>query len=653
MSRLLGRISIGYQIGLVGLLGVAGLLVVGLLFSIGSQRMDEAARLLERSNAGLAKLAEMDIALLHARRAEKDFQLRHDEAYLKRNAEALAEFAHHSQEFKAIVDGQRLAEVAKVEAAITQYQRQFVAVGEIVRKVGLDENSGLQGRLRKAVHEIESLLAKEKRDGLDAAMLMMRRHEKDFLARRDPKYIEALKKAASDFQGKLREAKLESGTDRVIQEKLSAYQSDFLAAAEAILAQAGALAMLSKAYADAEPLIAELERLTRERAAEEKMEAQRVSEQSAHMVGWSILAAVLFVGLCAWAIGRGISRPLTAMAALMERVARGELEIAVPGTERRDEVGTLARALEVFKLNALDGRRLEAEQKAERAKKEQRQAAIERFIAAFETRVRAALDTLASAATEMRATSQSMSATAEETSVQAAGVAAAAEQASGSVQTVATATEELSSSVAEIGRQAAESKTIADDAVEEARRTNTTVQGLLAAAQKIGDVVKLISDIANQTNLLALNATIEAARAGDAGKGFAVVASEVKNLADQTARATEDISGQVAAIQEVTTAAVNAIGDIGGTIGKMNTIAASIASVVEQQHAATQEIAHNVQQAAQGTSQVAENIAGVNQAASESSAASGQVLSSAEELGRQAESLRAGVGEFLANIRAA
>jgi methyl-accepting chemotaxis protein len=362
----------------------------------------------------------------------------------------------------------------------------------------------------------------------------------------------------------------------------------------------------------------------------------------------------LLLGLVlAFFIGRSIVGPVTGMTAAMTKLAGGDKAVAIPAQDSKDEIGDMAKAVDVFKQNMIRADELAAEQKAEQEKKEQRQLAIEGYIATFESGVRTSLDTLASAATEMRATSQSMSATAEETSAQATTVAAAAEEASANVQTVATATEELSSSVSEIGRQVSESTRIAGQAVDEANRTNTTVQGLSAAAQKIGDVVKLISDIASQTNLLALNATIEAARAGDAGKGFAVVASEVKSLANQTAKATEEISAQVAAMQGATSEMVTAIHSIGGTIGTINEIATTIAAAVEEQGAATQEIARNVHEAAQGTGQVSSNIVGVNQAASETGTAANQVLTSAEELGKQAETLRGDVDSFLAKIRAA
>jgi methyl-accepting chemotaxis protein len=271
----------------------------------------------------------------------------------------------------------------------------------------------------------------------------------------------------------------------------------------------------------------------------------------------------------------------------------------------------------------------------------------------FETTIGGLVTSLASTAAEMRTTSHGMSTTAEDTSTQATRVLAAVEEASGNVQIVAAATEELSSSVSEIGRQVQQSTQIAGQAVEEANRTNMTVQGLSAAAQKIGDVVKLISDIASQTNLLALNATIEAARAGEAGRGFAVVASEVKSLASQTGKATEDISAQVATMQAATSEVVEAIRNIGGTIGAMDEIATTIASAVEQQGSATQEIARNVQATASGTGQMSASILGVTRAAGEAGTAAGQVLALAEDLGAQAETLRTNVHNFLAEIHAA
>jgi methyl-accepting chemotaxis protein len=362
-----------------------------------------------------------------------------------------------------------------------------------------------------------------------------------------------------------------------------------------------------------------------------------------------VLVGIVF----AWTMGRSIAGPVTAMTQVMQRLAGGDRSVHIPGRDHADEVGDMAKAVEVFRQSMIESDRLAAEQREAQATKERRQQAVEGHLDGFDRAMRQSLDTLSFASMQMRATAQSMSATAEETSRQATGVSSAAEQASANVETVAASTEEMGASIAEIARQVAESTKIATKAVDEATRTTTTVQGLAEAAQKIGDVVSLIQDIASQTNLLALNATIEAARAGEAGKGFAVVASEVKSLAAQTAKATEEIAGQIASIQGATKQAVDAIKTIDGTIGHMNEISTMIAAAMEEQGASTREIARNTQEAARGTHDVSESISNVNQAAAEAGSAAAQVLTSSEELGNQAETLRSEVDQFLAKIRAA
>ncbi len=292
-------------------------------------------------------------------------------------------------------------------------------------------------------------------------------------------------------------------------------------------------------------------------------------------------------------------------------------------------------------------------QEAMLAERQQRQDKVTKAIEEFGGKSKTALGAVAGAANQVQSTANTLSGNAQQTSAQSTAVAAASEQASANVQTVASATEELSSSVMEIGRQVAESAKIAGQAVDQANQTNTTVQSLAAAAEKIGTVVKLIQDIASQTNLLALNATIEAARAGDAGKGFAVVAAEVKNLANQTAKATEEIGQQIAEIQGATKELVGAIQEIATTITSINQIATMIAAAVEQQGAATKEIARNVQEAAKGTQEVSSNISGVNKAANETGEMASGLLSAAGELTRQSEGLRSEVEGFFATIRAA
>ncbi len=395
-----------------------------------------------------------------------------------------------------------------------------------------------------------------------------------------------------------------------------------------------------------------------------KQAADGVSAQAAtvqaNVLSATLVRILIFVGVAVvLALGasilsaRAISNPVRQLTGIMSKLAEHDLTVEVSGVDRRDELGGMARAVEVFKTNAITADRLAAEQAAQNEAKLRRTHEIDSLTKGFEGKVGLLIGELSQAASEMEATAGSMSSTADETNQRSVAVAAASEQTSANVQTVATATEELSASIREIGDRVAESAKIAGKAVTDATDTDATVQALATGAQKIGEVVTLIQDIASQTNLLALNATIEAARAGDAGKGFAVVASEVKALATQTGKATEEIGSQIAQIQEATKRAVAAIGSIAATIGHVNEVSAAIASAVEEQAAATQEIARNVQQAAKGTQDVSSNIAGVKQAATDAGSAAGRVLGAAHQLSRQAADLTGEVQGFIKGVQAA
>ncbi|NEU12629.1 HAMP domain-containing protein [Methylobacterium sp. BTF04] len=365
------------------------------------------------------------------------------------------------------------------------------------------------------------------------------------------------------------------------------------------------------------------------------------------------LALAAALASAAFALLR-VSRPIQEMTRSMNVLVSGDTHAEIPFRARRDEIGEMASSVQLFKDNMIRTRALEAETaQARLAAEEQRKVGMRQMADSFEQAVGGIVGMVSSSATELQATAQAMTATATETATQATTVAAAAEEAAANVNTVAAAAEELGSSVQEIGRQVSGSSDLAQMAVGEADQTLQLVQALSEASARIGDMVGLISSIAGQTNLLALNATIEAARAGEAGRGFAVVAAEVKELANQTARATSEISSQITTIQGVSDKAVTAIGSIATRIREINGVATSIAAAVEQQGAATQEIVRNVAQASTGTSEVTGNITGVAQASEETGAAASQVLSAASELSRQSEHLTAEVGRFLSTVRAA
>jgi methyl-accepting chemotaxis protein len=405
---------------------------------------------------------------------------------------------------------------------------------------------------------------------------------------------------------------------------------------------AGIQAVAAKALAMAEARMAEV-----------LVETQGGIQASERLQQGLLVVALILSGTLAFLIARSLIRPIAGMTEAMTRLAAGETAVAVPSQDATDEIGAMAKAVDVFRQNAIARIALEAQQVSERSARQRRADRVDELVGGFERTIGGAIAVVTAAATELDATARSMTGVADATSHQAQASSAAAEQTSANVQTVASAAEEMVASLREIERQVQQSNTVATTATREAQATDAAMTSLSAAAEQIGEAVTMISSIAGQTNLLALNATIEAARAGEAGRGFAVVATEVKELAGQTARATSEIGGHIAAIQQATAQAVTAIRQISQTIGSVSTITETITATVIEQTAATGEISRNAVEAARGTQDVSANVAQVLASAGETGSAAQQVMMAAAELSTQAVAVQREVETFLDAIRAA
>ena len=485
---------------------------------------------------------------------------------------------------------------------------------------------------------------------------------------KDEKKVEAMAKEATNAAARISfAAKAIEGTPdgfkpetlERLKAAVTAYLKKSKNAIEMADGDAGSALMFIKG---AEQSFAEIERLTDDLITISTDSKDREIARAGIKLGrqqWTLMAVLLAVALAgivvSFFIGRNISRPVIAMSRAMRELAAGNFEVQLPGLERGDEVGRMAHAVQEFKLQAVAKADREIADREEKNREQQmvRRAELHNLAESFETTVGDIIEKVGSASSELENSAAILNRSTAATQQLSTVVATASEETSANVQSVASATEEMASSVNEIGRQVADSTRIANEAVDQAQKTDGRIAQLSLAANRIGDVTQLITTIAEQTNLLALNATIEAARAGDAGRGFAVVAQEVKALASQTAKATSEISAQIAGMQTATQDSVAAIKEISGTIGRVSEIAAAIAAAVEEQGAATQEIARNVQQAAVGSTQVATNIADVNRGATEAGSASSQVLSSAQLLSNENKRLKAEVAKFLATVRAA
>jgi len=651
-------IRLTHKVMAIGIVGLIGLLAFGAIYQVGSWSQD-GSRVTANNARAIADLSkQVSIEMLEARRNEKNFQQRHNESYAKAHADLVVVIERDFDRLQAMIKAGGMSDLAdkigRAHDGFKRYAADFAGLVAADIKLGLNEKLGLTGELRAAVHDIETRLKEINDPRLTVAMLTMRRHEKDFMLRRDQKYVGELKKTAGEFANTVSYVSIPTAELDEINAKLKKYTDGFTAWAETAKQSADYDASMMKTFRALEPLLVEVGQAV-ERLYKESDAAETATRESVRT--WMLIAfglSIVLVCALSFLIGRSISGAIASMVSAMTRLAGGEFKIAIPGLGRKDEIGEMAGAVEIFKNNMIEADRLRAEQlEAEQRQVKQRKADMRALANAFEGAVGEIVETVSSAATELEASANTLTQAAEQSQSLATAVAAASEEASTNVQSVSSASEELTVSVNEISRQVQESSRVANEAVDQAQKTNSRVSELSKAASRIGDVVELINTIAGQTNLLALNATIEAARAGEAGRGFAVVASEVKALAEQTAKATGEISQQISGIQAATQESVGAIKEISDTIGRMSEISSTIAAAVEEQGAATQEISRNIQQAAKGTQQVSSNITDVQHGATETGSASAQVHSSAKSLSSESNRLKLEVGKFLDSVRAA
>jgi methyl-accepting chemotaxis protein len=653
-KTLFGNFKIAQRVSAIVILGVVAMAVFAAIQFFGQSKISAAVTSNSEYNLLAQESQVIQAESLQMRRAEKDFLLRRDVKY----AEA---YKGHVAKLKAVLAKVRKSPAAeskaetlnRLEGAVDAHAKMFATVVAQIQELGLDEKAGLQGGLRGAVHSVETKLKTANLDALTVKMLMMRRHEKDFMLRGADKYIGRVAKRQEEFLAMLPATPLTDVDKAEITTLLDTYVGSFKAFAKLSVENAAAIAELSTIYKVVTPTVEELVAFGEQGAANAltSMAATQKSMDLLMMIGAVVIFAV-FIAVGA-AVAASITRPVKAVTKATETLAEGDWTVHIPALENKDEVGAVARALQVFKENLIKAKELEEEQRKAQERQVERAEKLASLTTTFDATVSEVLGVVSSASNELQATATSMRGTAETTTRQSSSVAAACEQTAANVQTVATATEELTASVREITQQMARSSEKAGQAVTEADQVQGKVDGLVEAAQAIGQVVELINEIAEKTNLLSLNATIEAARAGEAGKGFAVVASEVKNLAAQTKRSTEEVAAHVAKIQSTTGEAASAINVIKTTIAEVNEMTSAVAAAVEEQAAATQEISRNCEQAAAATQEVSSSISTVQVAANDTDGSATEVLHASDELAQKSSSLQQIVQTFLHDVRAA
>lgn len=639
----------------MALLGISGVVVTGAICASALHYASLVQRESNASNEVKAHVASLSQSVLEPGQITNDFLRKPTEGSIKTHADRherqLADLSRVESLVTTLPEESPLRQATSLRPVINLYATRFQNVVSAQRNLGFNEDDGFQGKLRKAVHAVELRLGEIKQPRLTILMLMMRSHEKDFILQGEEKYGDQLVDREVEFETELAQANLPSEAKSEMLKLIRAYKAGFVSLMVTQQTLSDQLDDLGQIYGRLRPALGKFMAAADAYSQVAEMRAEDIRRK----LVWVIGLATLVTGLLALRFGQRIAKIVASMTSAMRQLGEGRFDVVLPGLGRRDELGDMAEAVEVFKKRAREKVQAELDEKVEqdRIAANRRKADLARLAGEFEGAVGQVIDTVSSASTQLEASARSLTCSADQSRQLSIEVASSSEQASAKVQHVAVSTNDMATTIADVGGQIEKAADMAREAVCKTDLSDQRMFGLAAAAERIGSVVQLIAAIARQTNLLALNATIEAARAGDLGRGFAVVAQEVKSLATQTAQATVEIGEQIDDIQSATTEAVEAITETGVIIARISEIATTVVASIGEQKTMSENVAISLQQAAARTTHVAASAGKVTHHARETGGASMQVLESAELLSAESSRLKHELDGFLARVQAA